>query len=65
MMAFSPSAPRPARETHWLWVFSGSMEFGGPVNTGDGEAFFVEIEEGGGSLDKNRSSAVYLSEEWD
>lgn len=41
------------------------MEFGGPVNTGDWEAFFVEIEEGGGSLDKDKSSAVYQSEEWD
>lgn len=62
MMAFSPSAPRPARETHQLWVFRDSMEFGGPVNTGDGKAFFIEI---GGSLDKNKSSAVYHSEEWD
>lgn len=58
MMAFSPSAPRPARETHWLWVFRGSVEFGGPGNTGDGEAFFVEIEEDGGSLDKTKSSAI-------
>lgn len=62
MMAFSPSTPGPARETHWLWVFQGSMELGGAVNTGDGEAFFIEI---GGSLDKNKSSAVYHSEEWD
>lgn len=65
MMAFSPSAARLARETHQLWVFRGGMEFGGLVNTGDGEAFFVEIEEGGGCSDKNKSSAVYLSEEWD
>lgn len=65
MMAFSPSAPIPARQTRWLWELRGSTEFGGPVNTGDGEACFVEIEEGGGSLDKNKSSAVYHSEEWD
>lgn len=61
MMAFSPSVPRPARETCWLWVFRGSMEFGGPVNASDGGAFFIEI---GGSLDKNKSSTVYHSEEW-
>lgn len=54
MMAFSPSAPRPARQTRWLWVLRGSMEFGGPVNTGDGEAYFVEIEEDGRSLDKKQ-----------
>lgn len=59
MMAFSPSAPGPARETHRLWVFRGSMEFGGAVNTGDGKAFMAI----GGSLDK-KSSAVYHSEEW-
>lgn len=62
MMAFSPSAPRTRREAHQLWVFGDDMEFGGPINSGKWRGWLKDIEEGGGSLNKNESSAVFQSE---
>lgn len=62
MTSFSTSAPRAGRETHQSWVFRDTLGFEVPINTVIGEAGFKDIKEGGGSLGKKGSSAIYQSE---